>query len=88
MANVAILNEAGELLRYLRSAHTPDYLNEDGNPIANVLINPTQEALSALTKFVPPVVVRDEGITATASRDIFAYLKANGVDIGPAGADL
>ena len=88
MANVAVLNEAGELLSYRRSVHTPDYLNPDGTPVDNVIINPPENVLGALPRFVrpqPPVVPMGMN---PQSREIFAYLKANGVDLGPAGEDF
>lgn len=87
MANVAILNEQGELIRYLKSVHTPDY---EGLP--NVVINPTREQLKALPRpakqQAPAWQDKLTGDRLWKIVRVLRYLKAKGIDLGPDGEGI
>lgn len=87
MANVAILNENGELIKYLKSVHTPDYEGK-----ANVIVNPTREQLRALPRpAATPAPVWQDKLTGDRLWKIvrvLRYLKAKGIDLGPDGEGI
>jgi len=85
MANVAILNNKGELVRYLKSVHTPDYLNRP-----DCLINPSQETLDSLLRAQPKVKEQALEMQLTQKKlyGILKHLKKQGIDLGPMGKEI
>lgn len=87
MANVAILDAQGRIIKLLRSVHTPDYEGRD-----DVLINPTREQIQALEWAPPPEQPPADPWVGKVTEEriwkILKYLKNRGLDIGPEGDAL